>query len=180
MLEMSLGEFRAITFAQSLHRTDRELVLAAVHDMLEPGGALVLIHHSLDGFGLDAQQDHKAGPSGIPPIPHQLIGELLRVYLGYEPAPHLPQPDRHEAAIARSAFGGCERLMLPGRPDILRTPESIFEMIMSMSFASPEAFGDRLDEFKADVINRLREASPAELFWEWPGDTEVLIARKPS
>jgi hypothetical protein len=26
----------------------------------------------------------------------------------------------------------------------------------------------------------LTERSPTGLFWDWPGDTEILLARKPS
>lgn len=52
-------------------------------------------------------------------------------------------------------------------------------MLLSTSFAAPERFGDRLADFKADLTDRLRQvAGPDDLFWELPGDTEVLIARR--
>jgi hypothetical protein len=50
---------------------------------------------------------------------------------------------------------------------------------LSMSFAAPHLFGDRLGAFEADVRALLTERSPTGLFWDWPGDTEILLARKP-
>jgi SAM-dependent methyltransferase len=177
---LDFGALRAVSFAQSLHRTDRDRVLALSYDALEPGGCLLLIHHSGEGFGLSwepAESTHR--PTGLPPLPHPFIGQLLGRYLGYQPGPATPAEEGHEHAIRRSAFGECERLLLPGRPDLVRTPEDIFEMILSMSFASPERFGDRLQAFREDLLAGLFRLNPAGQFWEWPGDTEVLIARKP-
>ncbi len=53
------------------------------------------------------------------------------------------------------------------------------ENMLSTSFAAPEVFGDRLDEFRAELRDRLRDAAGASgKFLENPGDTEVLIARR--
>ena len=49
---------------------------------------------------------------------------------------------------------------------------------LGTSFAAPDLFGDRLDEFRAELANALRQHTDSGLFWDWPGDTEVLIARK--
>jgi hypothetical protein len=49
-----------------------------------------------------------------------------------------------------------------------------------MSFAAPHLFDDRLDLFKAEVRQVLSEQSPSGLFWDWPGDTDIVIASKPS
>ncbi len=49
---------------------------------------------------------------------------------------------------------------------------------LSMSYAAPHLFGDRLDAFTADVRALLTERSPSGLFWDWPGDTEILLAPK--
>jgi hypothetical protein len=48
-----------------------------------------------------------------------------------------------------------------------------------MSFAAPHLFGDRRAQFEADVRTELAARSPSGLFWDWPGDTEILLARKP-
>jgi hypothetical protein len=40
-------------------------------------------------------------------------------------------------------------------------------------------FGDRLDDFAGEVLGLLASRSVEGTFWDWPGDTEVVMARKP-
>jgi hypothetical protein len=39
--------------------------------------------------------------------------------------------------------------------------------------------GDRLDDFAGEVRALLANRSAEGIFWDWPGDTEVVMARKP-
>ena len=39
-------------------------------------------------------------------------------------------------------------------------------------------FGDRAGEFADEVRELLRRRSSDGVFWDWPGDTEVMLARK--
>ena len=73
------GPYRLVTFGQSFHWTDEARVAEAVYDMLEPGGALALIVHTVEG---------RPGPPspGPPPIPHAEIKALVEKYLGPTPA----------------------------------------------------------------------------------------------
>jgi hypothetical protein len=48
-----------------------------------------------------------------------------------------------------------------------------------MSTSAPHLFGDRLDDFARDVRLLLTSSSPEGNFWDWPGDTEIVLARKP-
>jgi hypothetical protein len=48
-----------------------------------------------------------------------------------------------------------------------------------MSYAAPHLFGDRLDDFEADVRALLAERSPTGLFRDWPGDTAILLSSRP-
>jgi hypothetical protein len=48
-----------------------------------------------------------------------------------------------------------------------------------MSYSAPRLFGDKRIEFENDLRRLLFEFSPSGLFWDWPGDTELVIARKP-
>gem|GEM_PF-5011635 len=43
------GPYRLVTFGQSFHWTDEQRVAETVYDMLEPGGALALIVHTVTG-----------------------------------------------------------------------------------------------------------------------------------
>jgi hypothetical protein len=47
-----------------------------------------------------------------------------------------------------------------------------------MSFAAPHLFGDRFEAFAEEARELLRRRSPQGVFWDWPGDTEVMLVRK--
>lgn len=49
----------------------------------------------------------------------------------------------------------------------------------SMAWCAPHLFGDRRDEFEADLRALLLEHAPDGRFWDWPGDTDIVIATKP-
>jgi ubiquinone/menaquinone biosynthesis C-methylase UbiE len=174
--ELDLGTFRLVTFGQSFQWTERERVAEAVYDILEPGGALALITHAHEG------RPQPEDP-GLPEIPHDEIHALVRRYLG--PRRRAGQgfrsepPDRYEDALARTRFGESRSLFAAGRPDIVRDVDSVVAGFFSMSFATPQLFGEERDAFEADLRAVLGARSPSGLFWDWPGDTEILLARKP-
>src|SRR4029077_11164964 len=47
-----------------------------------------------------------------------------------------------------------------------------------MSSSAPHLYRDRVDDFAAEVRELLAARSPDGLFWDWPGDTENVLARK--
>jgi SAM-dependent methyltransferase len=171
------GPYRVVTFGQSFHWADEPRVAEIVYDMLRPGGALALIVHTVAG--------RPVPPSpGPPPIPHREIEELVEKYLGSArragqgPAP--VRTHRFEDVVVRTRFGAPRSVFAPGIPDLLRDSESVLSGYFSMSFSSPHLFGDRVDDFAAEVRDLLRLRSPEGVFWDWPGDTEVILARKPA
>ena len=174
--ELDLGTFRLVAFGQSFHRTDRERVGEAVYDLLEPGGSIALVANTVEG------RPKPPGP-GHPEIPHDTIGSLIDKYLGPERragrgvAP--PPVDRYEDALGRTRFGKPTHVFAPGRADVVQDVDGVLANSLSMSFAAPHLFGDRLDLFEAEVRQMLRRESPSGLFWDWPGDTEIVIATKP-
>jgi hypothetical protein len=144
-----------------------------VFDMLEPGGALALVGHQAEGRAVP--------PSPGPPrIPHDEIRELVRKYLGStRRAGQGTQGPAHsvEDSIARSRFGAPQVIFAPGIPDLVRDVESVVSGYFSMSYSAPHLFGDRVEEFAGEVRALLWERSPEGVFWDWPGDTEVVLAR---
>ncbi len=174
--ELDLEPMRLVTFGQSFHWTDRQLVAEAVYDLLEPGGSIALVTHDID-----ARPAPTDGPA--PPIPHAEIEAIVDRYLGPERrAGHglrPVDPERDEVSLARSRFGAPRVVHAPGRTDIVRRADEVVSNYLSMSFAAPHLFGDRLDAFVADVTAVLVAASPAGRFWDWPGDTSILLATKP-
>jgi ubiquinone/menaquinone biosynthesis C-methylase UbiE len=173
---LGLGKFRLVTFGQSFHWTERERVAEAVFEILEPGGALALISHAHEG------RPQPAGPE-FPPIPHDAIRALIDRYLG--PRRRAGQgyasrhADRYEDALARTRFGRTRRIFCAGCADIVQDIDGVLANYLSMSFAAPHLFGERLQTFEADFRAELAARSPSGLFWDWPGDTEILLARRP-
>ncbi len=170
------GPYRAVTFGQSFHWTDEAGVAEAVYDMLEPGGALALIVHTVEG--------RSAPPSpGPPAIPHAEIKALVEKYLGSTrragqgTAP--VRTHRFEDVLVRTRFGAPQAIFAPGIPDLVRDSESVLSGYFSMSSSAPHLFGNRVEDFASDVRKLLTSRSPKSVFWDWPGDTEVVLARKP-
>jgi len=169
------GPYRLVTFGQSFHWTDEQRVAETVYDLLEPGGALALIAHTVTG------RPRPPDP-GVPPIPHDEIKALVQKYLGSTrragqgTAPERTQ--RFEDVLARTRFGVPQQFFLPGLPDLLRDSESVLSGYFSFSYSAPHLFGDRLDRFAGEVRALLADRSAEGIFWDWPGDTEVVMARK--
>ena len=169
------GPYRLVTFGQSFHWTDERQVADTVYDMLEPGGALALIVHTVTG------RPRPPDP-GMPAIPHDEIKALVEKYSDY-PArrprhrPTASSPLRGRAGPTR--FDVPQQFFVPGIPDLLRDSESVLSGYLSLSSSAPHLFGDRLDDFAGEVRALLANRSAEGKFWDWPGDTEVIMARKP-
>ena len=170
------GPYQLVTFGQSFHWTDEQPVAETVFDMLEPGGALALIVHTVAG------RPRPPDP-GVPPIPHDEIKALVAKYLGSTrragqgTAPE--RTHRFEDVLVRTRFGVPRQFFVPGLPDLMRDSESVLSGYFSFASSAPHLFGDRLDDFAAEVRALLASHSAEGIFWDWPGDTEVVMARKP-
>jgi hypothetical protein len=170
------GPYRLVTFGQSFHWTDEQQVAEAVYDMLEPGAALALIVHTVTG------RPRPPDP-GVPSIPHDEIRALVQKYLGSTRRAGQgiasERTHRFEDVLARTRFGVPQQFFVPGIPDLLRDSESVLSGYLSLSSSAPHLFGDRLDDFAAEARVLLANHSAEGIFWDWPGDTEVVMARKP-
>jgi SAM-dependent methyltransferase len=168
---LGVGPCRLVTFGQSFHRTDRHRVADLVYDLLEPDGAIALVCHTVEGRPTPPSTGH-------PEIPHDEITALIERYLGPRTGAETEEPERWEVSLRSSRFGQATILFAPGRPDLVRDTDSVVAGYFSMSWATPPRFGDDLERFEADLRALLRRHSPDGLFWDWPGDTEIVYARK--
>jgi ubiquinone/menaquinone biosynthesis C-methylase UbiE len=173
---LGLGPARVVTFGQSFHRTDRIAVAEAVYELLEPGGSLVLISH-------DPSRPVPPAPAGTVPIPHEQIRELITTFLGgpLRSGARLVADysvERFEQTLRRTSFRTSRTVFAPGRRDIVRDVDGVVAGCLSMSYAAPHLFGARLCEFTAALRALLERHGPAGRFWDWPGDTELLIATR--
>jgi SAM-dependent methyltransferase len=170
------GRYRLVTFGTSFHWTDEARVAETVYDMLEPGGAVALIGHTVEG----RPEPPRPGP---PPIPHDEIKALVEKYAGsttragqgFAPA----RAHRFEDVLVRTRFGAPRTIFVPGIPDLVRDSESVLSGYFSFSWSAPHLFGDRVEDFAGEVRELLRSRSPQGVFSDWPGDTELVLARKP-
>ena len=48
----------------------------------------------------------------------------------------------------------------------------------SFATSAPHLFGDRAEEFAGELRQLLAAYSPEGAFWDWPGETEIVLARK--
>ncbi len=170
------GPFRLVSFGQSFHRTSEHQVAEAVYDLLVPGGAMVMVVHTVAG------RPQPPNP-GYPEIPHREIMALVEQYLGStRRSGRGYAPDRihtFEGVLRQTRFGPPDVIFAPGLPDLVRNTESVLSGYLSMTYAAPHLFGSRLDAFCEDVRTLLTNRSTQGLFWDWPGDTEIVIARRP-
>jgi SAM-dependent methyltransferase len=173
---LGLPPMRMVTFGQSFHWTEGERVAELVYDLLEPGGAIVLVAPDIDARPVPE------GP-GEPPIPHDEIEALISAYLGPDRRAgqglSRPPPDRYEVTLARTRFGPPVTVHAPAREDLTRDIGGVISGYLSTSFAAPHLFGDRLEQFVDDARRLMEGRTTSGRFWDWPGDTAMIIGRKP-
>jgi SAM-dependent methyltransferase len=171
------GPYRLVTFGQSFHWTEERRVAEAVYDMLEPAGAMALIVHTVDG------RPHPESP-GPPPIPHDGIKALVARYLGSNrragQGVSPVRTHRFEDVLAATRFDEPRTVFARGQTDLVRGVASVVSGYLSMSFSAPHLFGERVEDFRRELTDLLLAHSPSGLFWDWPGDTEIVVAEKPN
>lgn len=171
------GPHRLVTFGQSFHWTDEQRVAETVFDMLAPGGTLAMVVHTVQG------RPRPPSP-GPPPIPHDEITAIVESYLG--PTKRAGQgtsptrTHRFEDVLVTTRFGAPQTVFAPGIPDLIRDSESVLAGYRSLSWSAPHLYGDHLDDFARQVRELLAARSPDRVFWDSPGDTEIVPARKPN
>ena len=161
-----LGAFRVATLAQSFHWFDRPRVAATLHARLDAGGALVHV-----------QATTHRGEAGdhLPAPPHDEVTALVRRYLGPQRragASVLPDgttPGDEAGILRRNGFSGPERFPVPDeRGAVERSEDQVVAAVLSLSWAAPHQFGDRLEAFVADLRDLLRSTAPDGRFAERP------------
>lgn len=170
------GPCRLVTFGQSFHRTEELAVAEVVFDLLEPGGAIVMVVHDIDN------RPPPPNP-GRPAIPHDEILAIIARYLGSTrrsgQGVAATRDHRFEDILIRTRFGVPTTLIAPGREDIVRDIDGVISGYLSMSYAAPHLFADRIDDFIDEVRDLLSQRSPTGEFWDWPGDTAIIVGRRP-
>lgn len=166
-LPARLGSFTMVTFALSFHWTDRSEVAAAVHELLRPGGWLILVSRSQPG------RSPRLGALTSPPMDD--VRRLVRSYIGDLTAHAAPDDDR---LLASAGFTCQGRSDLAGGALIERTTDDIVAKVYSQADYAPRHFGQRLPDFERDLRSMLAAASPTGRFVERQPDCHLDVWRR--
>ena len=90
----------------------------------------------------------------------------------------LVRAHKFEDILAQTRFRPPRSVFAPGVPDLLRDIDSVISGYLSTSYSAPHLYGDRFDDFVAEARSLLEARSSDGLFWDWPGDTEIVLAQK--
>ena len=165
-LPAGLGRFRVVTFAASFHWMDRPRVAAAVKDMLEPGGAAVQVdgQHRPD----ELRAASARGELPHPLVPTEEVEELRRRYLGPDrragQSIRNTSPSGEDEVFQAAGFHPARVVSVPDGRAIEHTVDDIVAGYLSSSGTAPHLFGDRLDQFVAELRQLLEHASPSGRF----------------
>jgi hypothetical protein len=162
-LPASLGSFRVISFGQSFHWMDRPRVAATVRSMLDPDGAVVQIDPShTDPPDEDASQGpHQAVPeAAIDELRRRWLGPYRRAGQGFRDT----SPSGEDEVFQNAGFAPEVVVHVPDDRHITQTADDVVAWVLSMSSTAPHLFGERLDDFVADLRTLLLQASPDGLF----------------
>jgi hypothetical protein len=184
-LPESLGTFRYATFAQSFHWMDRDVVAQKVFELLEPGGAFVLI-------GMADQEGHyllsgdAAAPAPLvpPEPPAKEIGALKTKFLG--PTQRAGQgvretsPNDEWSVLQPHGFAPARVVRVPcGRVREVSVDEVVAN-VFSMSSGAPHLFGDEVGAFEAQLRDLLWAASRDGKFSERCPDATLHFFQRPA
>ena len=182
-LPAGLGSFRAVTFAASFHWMDRSRVASAVTTMLDPGGAVVQVDapaYRADELAAETRR----GTLPFPPPPDDALDQLRRRYLGADRRAgrgiRNTSPEGEDAVFRQAGFAPAQTVTVPDRRVAEQTADEIVARVFSSSSTAPHLFGDRRDDFEADLREILARASPAGRFCVLLPDNILRIWRLPA
>lgn len=149
-----------VTICRAFHWLDQSTVLARLDGQVAPNGAVAIFG---DNSFWAASSDWKAA---VRAVIQEFLGEERRA--GTKTFQHHNRP--YSEIMRESPFSQVEEFTVP----VTRTwtADSILGYLYSTSFAAPQLFGERLDEFDNRVRETLKQFSDTEFFVE---ENEFLI-----
>jgi len=160
-----LGRFRLVTMGRSFHWMDRVETLRRLDTMIDPEGAVVLIH-----------DDHPKVPDNRWVRPFR---ELIERYAGGDSARAMlrsPEWLNHTAVLLDSPFSRLEEVAVIERRRI--PTETLIDRALSMSGTAPERIADRATALIAEIEGLMAEHETDGMVTEVVSSS-ALIARRP-
>ena len=164
-LDPDLGSFRLVTMGRSFHWMDQERTLDRLHDLLEPGGGLAIV--TGEEWLVRGEMDWQAA---VYEVAERYLDDLPERETG-----DVEYPDPWDEKLATFGYRDVETKTF----DIAREwrVDEIVGYVYSLSYCSPQTFGDAMDDFEADVRERL--ARMGEEPFEQAAEVEVIAGREP-
>ena len=144
----SLGRLRLTTIGRAFHWMDRERTLDRLEHVTEPDGGVAL-------FG-DREALHR-GPAEWWTVAHETASEYLDDLPERETG-EVVYDDPYADVLARSGFHDVEEREFAVEREW--TVDGVVGYVFSLSFASPETFGEDVEAFEADLSERLGTLEP--------------------
>lgn len=162
-----IGPFRLVTMGRSFHWMDRAATLEMLDGIVDPDGAIALVH-----------DDH---PSTVENAWRSLLRDIADKYGRAETAhiAAIKSPDyrTHESVLLDSLFNRIERVGIIIRREL--GPDDIVGLAYSLSALSPERLGERIQSFEAELRGELARLAPDGRFIEI-AELSALIAKRGS
>ncbi len=157
-LKPQLGAFRLVTMGNSFHWMDRDATLAALAEMVVPQGGIAVIGGSPGGGVWEAEFGWKKAARNVI---QRWVGGQRRAGTS---ATYSDPTERHEAVMARSAFGRVEMFEIVS--ECIMTVEDVVGLLYSTSYASRAVLGDKKEGFEDDLRAALSDLDPSGEFVE--------------
>lgn len=172
LARLNLPPLALCTLGASFHWTDRAALLADLDRRIRPGGGVAILAAGPGtGLGVWADDARTAWGRTAKSVIQEFLGPERRAGGGV----YRDNAEQHETVLARSAFARVERREFVA-PWTL-TIEEVVGLQLSTSYASPALLGDRVEDFRARLTERLQALAPGGRFGGEIG-YEVLIATR--
>jgi SAM-dependent methyltransferase len=156
-----MGKFRLASMGHSFHWMDQNLVLERLHEVVEPGGGLIVLD--------DATAYTDADPRPVvDAIIKRYLGERRRAGSGYRDQSVQP----YEVCFARSSFRLGQPICVP--EDWVRSIDWIVGNCFSRSSSSPYVLHDKKEAFEGDLRRELLALNPAGEF-KGTSETQAFV-----
>jgi hypothetical protein len=125
-----------------------------------------------------------SGTLPFPPPPDDALDRLRRRYLGADRRAgrgiRNTSPDGEDEVFRRAGFLPAETVTVPDRRAVEQTADELVARVFSSSSTAPHLFGDRRDDYEADVREILARTSPAGRFSVRLPDNILRVWRRPA
>lgn len=164
-LTTDLGPFRLVTMGRSFHWMDQERTLERLHELLEPGGGVAII--TGEEWLVRGETDWQAA---VYDVASEYIDDLPERETG-----DVEYEDPWDELLETKGFDAVETKTFAIDRDW--HVDEILGYVFSLSYCSPQTFGDDMADFDADVRERL--AGLGDEPFRQAEEVEVIAGREP-